>query len=193
MAQTVTNVGVGKPKVTGGVYRAPLGTALPTDESVALNAAFVGLGYAGEDGVVFNPERSTDKRKAWGGSIVKVLQTDYSETWTVTLIEYRNPDVQRAVFGESNVTVTAATATEGTKIAVKHNSKMLEFGSWSFDMLDGIGTNRTVLPNAQVTTVGEVTYSDEEIIAYALTLEAFEDEAGNNSYEYIDDGVIDAP
>lgn len=188
MAQTVGNVVVGKPKVTGGVYRAPLGTALPTDETTALNAAFVGLGYAGEDGVVFNPARSTDKKKAWGGDIVRVVQTDYSETWTVTLIEYRNPDVQKTVFGASNVVVTAATPTVGQKMAIKHNSAALPLGSWVFEMLDGDGASRQVLPNAQITEVGEISYVDEELIAYDLTLEAFQDATGNNSYEYSNDG-----
>lgn len=188
MAQTVGNVVVGKPKVTGGVYRAPLGTALPTDETVALNVGFIGLGYAGEDGVVFNPARSTDKKKAWGGDIVRVLQTDYSETYTVTLIEYRNPEVQKAVFGSANVTATAATSLVGAKMTIKHNSAVLPFGSWVFDMLDGVGASRIVLPNAQVTEVGEITYADEDVIAYELTIEAFQDALGNNSYEYSNDG-----
>lgn len=188
MAQTVGNVVVGKPKVTGGAYRAPLGTALPTDEATALNVAFVGLGYAGEDGVVFNPARSTDKKKAWGGDTVRVLQTDYSETWTVTLIEYRNPDVQKTVFGTANVVVTAATVSVGAKMTIKHNSAVLPLGSWVFDMLDGVGASRVVLPNAQVTEVGEITYADEDLVAYELTIEAFQDATGTNSYEYSNDG-----
>ena len=34
------NVTVGKPKVGGAVFRAPLGTELPTDATTALNEAF---------------------------------------------------------------------------------------------------------------------------------------------------------
>ena len=50
MATTATNVTVGKPKVGGAVHWAPLGTALPTSATEALNAAFVDLGYVSEDG-----------------------------------------------------------------------------------------------------------------------------------------------
>lgn len=36
---TVSYVTAGKPKTTGAVYRAPLGTALPTDPNTDLSAA----------------------------------------------------------------------------------------------------------------------------------------------------------
>ena len=42
-----TKVSVGKPKVSGAVHWAPLGTSLPTSATAALNAAFVELGYVG--------------------------------------------------------------------------------------------------------------------------------------------------
>lgn len=189
MANSVANVAVGKPKVTGGAFHAPAGTALPTDSSTALNVAFKGLGYVGEDGVAFNPARSTDKKKAWGGDIVKVTQSEYSETWTATFIEYRNAEVQKMIFGSANVTVTAATVSSGTLMAIKHNGDILPREEYVFEMLEGTGATRVVLPNAQVTEIGEVSYSDDELIAYPVTFEAFEDATGNNSYEYTDDGI----
>jgi hypothetical protein len=44
--------------ITGELYAAPVGTALPTDTSTALNAAFKGLGYFSEDGVTETFERT---------------------------------------------------------------------------------------------------------------------------------------
>lgn len=190
MVNSVANVAVGKPKVTGGAFRAIVGTALPTNSSTALAVGFKGLGYVGEDGVKFNPARSTDKKKAWGGDIVKVTQNEYSETWTATFIEYRNAEVQKMAFGDANVTVTAATVSSGTLMAVKHNGDVLPRSVYAFEMLEGTGATRVVLPNAQVTEIGEISYQDDELIAYPVTFEAFEDATGNNSYEYSDDGVF---
>lgn len=39
----------------GNVYVAPTGTVLPTNATMALNAAFVSLGYIDEDGVTISP------------------------------------------------------------------------------------------------------------------------------------------
>ena len=38
------NVSVGKPRPAGGIYRAPIGTALPTDANTALDPAYKSAG-----------------------------------------------------------------------------------------------------------------------------------------------------
>jgi hypothetical protein len=190
MVNAVANVVAGKPLATGGALRAPLGTAVPTDTTTAPNVAFKALGYVGEDGVRKAPDRTTSKTKAWGGDIVKVLQTEYSETWKLTLIESLNAEALKTVHGNANVTTTPATVSTGTLQAIKSNGDVLENSAYIFEMRDGVKKRRVVLPNAQVFEVGEVIYNDGSVIAYPVTLEAFEDASGNNSYEYTDDGVF---
>jgi hypothetical protein len=51
--------------ITGQIYVAPLGTALPSDPTAALNAAFVGLGYTTEDGFSFSASRETTDIGGW--------------------------------------------------------------------------------------------------------------------------------
>jgi hypothetical protein len=190
VANTVSNVVAGKPLTTGGVLIAPLGTALPTTVATAPAAGFVAAGYIGEDGVTEATDRSTDKIKAWGGDIVKVVQTEFSATYQFTFLESLNSTVLKAVYGDTNVTTTAATASTGTLQAVKINSLILPHKTYLFEVRDGLAKVRIAVPDGQITEVGEVTYSDGEVIGYQVTVEAFQDASGNNAYKYSDDGTF---
>lgn len=181
MAQTVTNVTAGKPAVAGGLYKAPTGTTLPTDATTALAAAFKALGYSSEDGLTNGVTRETEDIKAWGGDIVLVPQTSYKETFKITLIEALNPDVLSVVHGSTNVSGTLATG-----ITVSKNSKELDEAIYVVDMImRNNALKRIVIPKGKVTEVAEVTYKDNEVVGYEVTIQAFPDASGNSSYEYI--------
>lgn len=190
MANTVANVVAGKPLTTGGVLIAPLGTALPTTASATPDVAFVAAGYIGEDGVTEGTGRTTDKIKAWGGDVVKVVQSEFSVTYQFTFLESLNANVLEAVYGDDNVTTTAATSTTGTLQAVAINSAILPHKSYQFEVRDGDAKVRIVVPDGQITEVGEITYSDGQVVGYPVTLEAFQDASGNNAYKYTDNGVF---
>lgn len=187
---TVSNVVAGKPKASGGVLNGPLGTTLPTDATTEPDAAIKALGYISEDGLTESSERTTEKVKAWGGDTVKVLQTEFAATFSFTFIEVLNADVLKAVHGDANVTTTAATASTGTLQSVKVTGEQLDHDVWIFEVKDGDAKIRIVVPDGQVTTVGEVTYNDGSVIAYEVTVETFKDENGVYYYKYIDDGVV---
>ena len=177
MANTVANVSAGKPRATGGIWRAPAGSTLPTDASTALDAAFVCLGYANDDGVT-NEFSTEDEVKAWGGDIVLSTKTD---EFTFTLIESINPDVLGAVYGGSNVTGTVATG-----VTVNVNDAMQESAIWVIELLLAKTTyKRIVIPKGMVKEVGEIAYKDDEPIGYEITLSCGVDASGNTHYEYI--------
>lgn len=183
-----SNVLAGKPLVGGGIFVAPKGTTRPTDATTALNAAYKGTGYVSEDGVTETVDRSTDKIRAWGGDTVKVVQSEFGVQYEFTFIETLNSDVLKAVYGDANVTTTAATSSKGTLHKVKLNSGTLPEQQFVIDMKDGDATVRIDFIG-QISEVGDVTYSDEEVIGYPVTVVAIPDANGDSALKYLDDGV----
>ena len=180
MAQTVGNVTTGKPGVSGGVYIAPSGTTLPTSVSAALTS-FTSLGYVSEDGLTNSNSPESDTGKAWGGDIVITYQTEKPDTFQFTLIEAKNEDVLKAVYGEDNVSGALATG-----ITVNANADEAQENVWVFDMIMRDNTyKRIAVPSGKVTEVGDIVYKDDELVGYELTIQAFPDSSNNTHYEYI--------
>lgn len=183
MANTVSNVSVGKPKVAGAIYMAPAGTTLPTDSSASLNSAFVALGYVSEDGVTNTNSPESDAVKAWGGDTVLTLQTAKEDKFKFTLIESLNADVLKAVYGSQNVSGALSTG-----LTVHANSKQLAACAWVIDMiLTNSAVKRIVIPEGQVAEVGDIVYKDDEAIGYEITINALPSTSisGDTHIEYI--------
>jgi len=181
MANTRTNVTTGKPKVGGAVYKAPIGTTLPTDTSTALAADFTCLGYISEDGVSNDNSISSEKIKAWGGDVVLATQTERNDDFSLTLIEALNPDVLKVVYGDDKVTGTLDTG-----IAVKVSAEEMDAASYVIEMvMTGGVAKRVVIPSAKVSSISEVTYDDTSAVGYQVTLTAEADSGGYSHYEYI--------
>ena len=175
-----SNVSAGKPKVTGAIFIAPVGTTVPTDSTTALAAGFVELGYASDAGVVNSESRETETIKAWGGDTVLKPFTGKEDTFQFTLIEALNVNALKLVYGDSNVT---GDLTNG--ISIKSAAEDLDYHSFVIEMVLNGAVKRIVIPSAKVTEVGDITYADGEAIGYDTTLSAVPDAAGGTHYEYI--------
>ena len=180
MANNASNVATGKPNITGAIYRAPLGTTLPTDTTTSLEEAFKALGYIGEDGVNNANSPESDSIKAWGGDTVCSYQTAKPDTFTFKLIEVLNVEVLKTVYGDDNVT---GDLTEG--ITVKANSKEAEECAWVIEMMLKGAYKRIVIPSAKLSAMDEITYNDNSAVGYNITITATPDTAGQTHYEYI--------
>lgn len=174
---------IGAPvNATGGFSSAALGTALPVDANSELAAAFTALGMVGEDGLSETEDRNTDLKRIWGGGVGRVLQTEYGIELTITLME-RTTTVLKEIRGQDNV--TEADLADGRKLrTVLRNSKMLPRRSYVADILDGDMNLRLVIPDGQITAIGDVQYVHSDTIAYECTIQLFEDENGQYMYEY---------
>lgn len=179
---TNTNVSAGKPKVAGAVYRAPLGTTLPTDASTALDAAFVDMGYISEDGVVNSNSPDSEKIKAWGGQVVLIVSTEKPDTFKLTFLESLNKNVLETVYGAGNVTADANAKT----ISVTANAQELGSFIYVIDMAMRDGAlKRIVIPSGMLSDLGDIVYKDDDAVGYEVTLDGLPDASGNTHYEYI--------
>lgn len=180
---TVSYVTAGKPKTTGAVYRAPLGTAVPTDPTTTLAAAFVCLGFCSEDGVTNSGEMDSENIKAWGGQNVLTTSSSTDDTFKFKLIEALNKDVLKFIYGENNV---SGELSEGTGIAVGVEGYSQDDSIIVIDMvMRNNAVKRFVIPNATISEVSEITYTDSEAVGYEVTLSCAADSNGKTHYEYL--------
>lgn len=170
-----------KPKITGGAFSAPLGTALPTDAKTELTEGYVNLGYIGEDGTTNSISETTKDLKSWGGTIVNTAVTEFTDTKKIVLIESVNPIVLKEVYGQENVTGNDLKA--GLKVIVSGGTR--EYRTYVFDMITGNYLRRIIYPEAIITSVGDIVYKSEDSVAYECTIKAREDSTGSTHHEYI--------
>ena len=179
---TATKVSAGKPKIGGAVYRAPVGTTLPTDASTALNSAFKELGYLSDEGLTNSNTVTSNSIKDWGGVVVLTIQDEKKDQFKFTPIESLNAEVLKAVYGDTNVTVDGTT---GDITVNATAAEAIEY-AWVFEIVMRGGTaKRIVLPNAKLSELGDIVYKRDAAVGYPITLDAFPDANEKTHYEYI--------
>ncbi len=190
MTTTAAKVVAGTGKPNGYIYRAPLGSTLPTSESTTLAGPYVSQGYASSDGLTRSIAKAYEITRDWNGDEVKRSKTETSVTLTFTLIEASNGEVAKSVFGESAVTITPATSSAGGKIAVAFGGEDAPPSVWVFELKDGNAIRRVVCPIAQnVTEDFEQEFVNSGVISYPVTLSLTKDSNGKFFYDYADDGI----
>ena len=191
-----SDVRVGAPDqaTTGAIKYAPIGTTLPTLSSitpsaVTLDPAFQGNEYVSEDGLTLAPSMSTTEIKDWSGTTVRKVLESFDGTLSWTMIS-TNESAMNVAFGADHVTASAATASHGSQLKVELGAHIPEAQSWVFLMKDGDARIVVLVPNGQVTEVGEVTFASNAAVGWNVTLSCYPDESGECIYILTDDGKV---
>lgn len=190
----VNNVALGKPKIGGAIFRAPLGTVIPADASTELPVECIAQGYVSSDGVERAISRSFSSQLAWGGDEVAAAKTEETIRLNFALIEANNLSSLRSAYGDSAVSTTGEVTT------VAYKGEVPEDSTWIIDMeYNGI-LRRIVFPHsANVTEDFTQTFTDEELIQLPFSLAARRDSTGVYFYDHFetkeagDSGVTPEP
>ncbi|MDH4158651.1 MAG: hypothetical protein OEV62_00155 [Actinomycetota bacterium] len=173
MALTAANVQVG---VTGAVYFAPSGTAVPTNPTDALNGAFLDVGYISEDGVTTSTSIDVTDLVAWqNADVVRKIQTGHDYTVAWTMLE-TSENTLELYYG--NYTDAGAYGTAEVKGEQGYR------GAFVIHVIDDTNLVRIAIPDGQVTEKGDVSIVNGDAISYPITITCYPDTSGVKAYVY---------
>lgn len=171
------NVTVGKPLVAGAVYRAPVGTTLPTAADATLDQAFAPVGYISDEGLRWSYSGDGDVIRAWGRDVVARPAGVVDDVASFQMLETVDEEAVRAFWGDDARSVISG----GYALQVGVPSPVQY--SWVIDMLlptkpdpaviwPSPRVRRIVIPMASVRDREEISYQDSELVAYGVSLKA---------------------
>lgn len=167
--------------VSGGyVFSAVSTETVPTNIATALTANFHNLGYISEDGITETIDTDSENMVDMNGDTVFVTASSRTETVTLTLIEVKESALKE-IYGQSMVTTTTGA------ITVKHGSHTNAGRIYVFELVLRDGRRwRQVIPNGQVTAVGDMTLASGELAGREITITCNVDSNGVSVYDYIE-------
>lgn len=176
MALNATAVRVG---VTGRVWFAPQGTAVPTATSGVLASGFNEVGYVMDDGITVTVDNDSTDIRAWqNGDLLRTVQS--SVTFSVQFIMGETNEFSLQLF--FNNYTHGAGVVDGS---VTWNGSQPYRGAFVIDVVDGTNLIRIVLPDAQVSDRGDISIVNGDAFTYDVTLRGYPDTSGNAGYMYI--------
>jgi hypothetical protein len=168
--------------ITGELFKAPLGTAAPTDSTTALPAAWKGLGYISEDGITESWDDSVDNIVAWqNATTVRSATTESTGTLALTLIQTRGMVLETFHRGSQVTQPTTGNFRLDVKPIVADPS------CWVLEVIDGTKHLRIFCGNAEITERGDIVYANGEPVGYPITITVYPDSNGNLMQKFADD------
>lgn len=175
------NVSYGKGVAGGYFFLAPKGTTLPTDNTKPLDAAYLNMGYLGDDGITFADSSDTENGQDLNGDTIATSTGGIEKTFTVVFREIKK-DTLAVTRGTANVTDANGTVTAYDK-GPNDDSYVAVF---ELLLKDGRKWRR-IAPNCKVGELGDMTISYSELVGREVTMSALKDATTNSYYiDYID-------
>jgi hypothetical protein len=181
MALDATEVRLG---VTGHLYKAPVGTTMPTDVTTELNAAFKELGYT-ESGPSISADNTTERFTPWQSKVpVREQLTEQMITAAFTLWQ-RNADTLKMAWGGGTVTGTT------TRVFTPPAVPTVNEGAFVFEIVDGAIIDRHLIERASILLNGEVSFAKNTVTGFPIQLTYLAPAGGGSPWKLLtnDDNV----
>lgn len=179
-ANSTANVSTTKGVIGGYFFTAPEGTTLPTDNTTALDNAFVNIGYISDAGVVHSKSGSNTNFHDMNMDTIASAASEIDRTMVQKFVEV-NVNALKEARGQTNVT------TNTTMITAKDTNDDMPYRCIVQELiLKGGRKWRRVIPRAKVTDWGDETDLSTELAGFELTYTKFADSTGAYQYDYID-------
>lgn len=168
----------------GELYVAPVGTALPTTPTAALNAAFIGTGYFTEDGVTVTVTPDISEFRAWQ-SQQAVRRERKAQQWQMSgALEQWNEETIVRAFGGGSVT---SPSTGVYRYELPEAGDALDEFAVVLDAIDGARRHRWVIARANVLEAVEFTYKADDMAILPITIGALAPTDGSAAVAFLTD------
>lgn len=153
--------------VNADVYTAPLDTDGPTDTTTAWPGTWDALGLLSEDdGIVESRDQDKTDHYAYGGILVRTTRSKHKRTIKVTALE--DNDVVFGLVNPGSLVETVGDLTTRTVVVPQTDPR-----SFGLEVRDGDITKRRIIPRGEITEIGDVSYSDDEMAMFELTIDVY--------------------
>lgn len=168
--------------VTGKVFVAPLGTALPTDVTTPLNAAFDSVGFISEDALVEQLNITTERLRAWQRPVgIRTLTTEVEWTFQFGMLE-TSPLVLDLYYGGAETDVTGGVAT--TSILAWPTSTQR---AMVIEIEDGDVLTRYTIPVTEIGDREEVGHTNTEGTIWGVSVNVMGSDLDEMGFRYTND------
>lgn len=151
--------------ITGDIYIAPVGTALPTNVTSPLNAAFVKVGHVTTDALTEALAVTSEKIRSWqkkGG--VRSVVTEYDWTWQFVAME-SSATVMELFYGGATTATVGGVSTTTIPIDIESVEKAMVI-----QIIDGDIITRYALEVVEISDRGDATHNGSDATGYDLTV-----------------------
>lgn len=172
----------------GGGWVSATGTAQPASLLTTPVTPWSPLGAISDDGLQLGFDEDSEQFTPWGLTTpFRTVITRSVRTFQLTLWETLRPAVVSVMYRVPEGSLTADE--DGAYSFTETSAPTPDRRSFLFDVYDGDTIQRFYIPEGEVTDRGDVTFKQDEMSGYEITVSTYPDDAGITMYHSFKPGV----